>query len=248
MVSFSWVHLLILLAAVAVVVLIVVLALRGWRRRGINVTVGVTLSGAAVMAAFSLIGAIVTLVNLLTTSQLSMTIPVQTFWPDVPGAQTGATGPAAIGGGGFTTADVQVDHVDAATRALWAIGQALGVLLPAVIAGLIALACFQLLRGAPFAPVVARAALITGLVVLVAGIGADVLSQWAGSMASVQALGQGAVVPDLPAGWDASALLPAPQIAITVPLWPIGAALGFGALSAVLGYGARLQRDTEGLV
>jgi type VI protein secretion system component VasF len=35
---------------------------------------------------------------------------------------------------------------------------------------------------------------------------------------------------------------------VTLPWWPVGAALALLALAAVFRYGAKLQRETEGLV
>lgn len=248
MISFSWMHLVVLVATMVVVIVIAVLVARRWRRQGVDTGIAVTLTGSAFFATVSLIAAILTFVGLLTQPQVQMTVPVQSFWPTLSAgdaAIVGATG-ATRGGGGFTHADLAVDHVGAGARVLWATGQAVGVLVPAAIAALIAVACFQLLRGHAFAPVVARVALATAFVVLIGGILAPALSEFAGSLVSQDLLQNvGGAVPE---GWDPEGFFPHPAMQVTIPLWPVGAAFGFAALAAVLKYGTQLQRDTEGLV
>lgn len=247
--SFSWLHLAILIGGIAIVCLILVLTVRSWRRRSIDAVISITLTASAFYAAVALIGAVITFVNLLTSSQLSISVPVSVYWPQaLPGVTI--TGPTAtMAGGGFTRVEADVDGASGAVHVLWAAGQALGVLVPAAIAALIALACFQLLRGSAFAPVVARAAAITAIVVLIGGTAAEVLSEVAGSMASTELFAvTSASAAALPEGWDLDGLLPRPALDVTIPLWPIGAMFGFAALAAVLRYGSRLQRDTELLV
>ncbi|WEG09229.1 hypothetical protein PU630_01315 [Microbacterium horticulturae] len=244
--SFSWVHLLVLLAVVAIIVLVVALALRGWRRRGIDTTVGITLSGAAIVAAVSLLLAIGTVITVLASDSVHFTIPVNEYWPPLPDGVTVTTS-AHLESGGFTSADVWVTGASTAARVFWALGQGIGYLVPAAVAALIAITCFQLLRGVPFARMVVRAALVTAVMVLVGGVTADVLSQIGGSIVSHELLSMTA------ASWtdpqqDIDALLPQPTMSVMIPFWPIGAGLGFAALAAVLKYGAVLQRDTERLV
>jgi len=244
--SFSWVHLLVLLAVVAIIVLVVALALRGWRRRGIDATVGVTLSGAAIVAAFSLLFGVGAVLIALTADSVQFTIPVNEYWPQLPDGVTVTTS-AHLESGGFTTADVWVTGASPAARVFWALGQGIGYLVPTAVAALIAITCFQLLRGVPFARIVVRAALITAVVVLVGGVAADVLSQIGGSIVSHELLSVTAAT-GLTEQQDLDSLLPQPMTSVTIPLWPIGVGLGFAALAAVLKYGAVLQRDTEGLV
>lgn len=43
-------------------------------------------------------------------------------------------------------------------------------------------------------------------------------------------------------------LIASPYISVDAPLWPLGIALALLALSVIFRQGARLQRDTEGLV
>lgn len=253
MVSFSRLHLLVLLVAVAVVALIVVLAVRSWRRRAIDSTIGVTLTASAVYSAIALIVAVGTVIDVLTSRIVTIAVPVAEFWPTLPPGAEITSGPTATRvGGGFTTADVQLEGLNSATRALWAGGLAAVLLVQVAIAALIAVACFQLIRGAAFARIVTRVAIITAVVVLVGGIAASVLCGIAGSMAAQQLLSVTSAawsnVPEAWAEWDPTSLVPKPGLSIDFPFWPVGAGLGFAALAAVLKYGGRLQRDTEGLV
>lgn len=135
-------------------------------------------------------------------------------------------------------------------RVCWAIGQALWWLVPGAVAAMVALSCLQLLRGRAFAPVLSRMSMLTAVVVCAGGIGAQVLSDIAGSMASTELLsysGGGfeevAGIEDVLKAW-----WPDPMFSVTVPFWPIAAGLAFAALAVILRHGTRLQRDTEGLV
>lgn len=250
MASISWWHLVVLVLAMALIALLVVFAVRSWRRRAVDSVIGLTLTGSAFYAAVVLIVAVGTVVDVLTSPEITITIPVNEYWPTLPPGVKITSGPTATRvGGGFTSAEVQLRGLTTGTRMLWAGGQAAGLLVQVAVAGLIALACFQLLRGAAFARAVARVAMITAVVVLVGGLASAVMSDVAASLASAQLLTvTSAAATNVPAGWDPTTLLPQPTLHIDFPLWPIGAALGFAALAAVLRYGAKLQRDTEGLV
>lgn len=254
MAAFSLVHLVVLLAVLALVVAVIGFGVRGWRRRGLDVTVSVALSGSAVVAVVSLLMAVGTAISVMTATTVAFTIPVSPFWPAPPAGVTITDGPTAVAeSGGFTTADVDVSGASAGARLFWALGQGIGFLVPAAIAALIAIACFQLLRGAAFARVVVRASMTTAVVVLVGGVATAVLSQIGGSMVSHELLTVTAVTAATGAALadgttDLGSLLPQPTMSIQVPFWPIGAGLGFAALAAIFRHGARLQHDTELLV
>jgi hypothetical protein len=245
-------HFLLLIALIAFVV-VVLLAWRVKRARTSGdptPVVAWTLGLAAFYAGLCVISAVVGFLSTLMSPAVRMAVPVQQYWPlPLPGL-TVTDGPTApVVDGGFTTAELALENLSPATRILWASGQSLGTLVPAAIAGLIALACFQLLRGAAFAPVVARAAMITAAVVLVGGFGAQILSDVAGSMASREALEiTAAEFSGYPDEFDVLTFLPQPALAVSVDFWPIGAALGFAALASVFRFGTRLQTDTELLV
>lgn len=252
--TFSWMHLLVIAVVILVIVGVIVLFARAALRSRVSgdasPVVSITLTLAALWAGFAVIGAVVAALSALLQTQVQITVPVQEFWPQLP-AGTVIEGTAATRtGGGFTAADLAVEGLSTAARVCWAIAQALGWLVPGAIAGLIAVACFQLLTGRAFAPVVARMATITAVVVMLGGIVAQVLGDIAGSMAAAEVLQwTGATYEDVPGIENAlDAWLPQPGFGITFPFWPIAAGLAFAALAAIFRYGSRLQRDTEGLV
>lgn len=214
-----------------------------------STVISATLVAAALWAGFSVIGAALSVIANL-QPQVWITVPVREFWPELPTGTVLEGMSATIAGGGFTSAELSLDGLSAGPRAAWAVSQALGWLIPGTVASLIAVACFQLRRGRPFAPVLARVTFVTALVVLVGGIAAQLLGDLAGSVAAVEALqwqsGRYDQVEGIEDGIEA--WWPKPGLDITIPFWPIGAGLGLAALAAVFRYGSRLQRDTEGLV
>lgn len=229
-------HALILLVLIGVPIAAAVLIFRRARRSGEKgdaaPVVNVTLVVAAFYGGLCLIGGIVGFVSTLVTPAVTLEVPVSEYWPFETTAFDNL--PATVLAGGFTSAELTIEGLATPARLLWAFGQLLGLLVPAAVSGLIALVCFQLLRGAAFAPVVARAAMITAVVVLVGGLGSQVLSSIGGSIAGTQAFSFGSTAV---AGFS-----------IGLDFWPIGAGLAFAALAAVFRYGSQLQRDTDGLV
>ena len=184
----------------------------------------------------------------LLSPAVTMTVPVQQYWPlPMPGVEV-TSGPTAEVDRRWLhhrRADPREPEPDRCASSGRAARRSAPSFLPPI-AGLIALVCFQLLRGAAFAPVVARAAILTAGVVLVGGLGTQLLCDIAGSMASSEALNViSAEWTGYPDDWDIYTALPEPALAVSVDFWPIGAALGFAALAAVFRYGGVLQRDTE---
>lgn len=125
------------------------------------------------------------------------------------------------------------------TRALLATGQLIAALLIATPAAAIGLICFQLLRGAAFARVTSRTLLVTAIVVLVGGIAGDLVTGIGRGLAALEVF---------PSSADPGATGAVATYNLTVQMWPFGAALALAALAAVFRYGARLERDTAGLV
>nr|WP_274636054.1 hypothetical protein [Microbacterium bovistercoris] len=255
MTSFAWGHLLILAVALVAVVLAVVFAVRSWRRsrkagESSTSVVSVTLSVAALWATFSVFGAIIVTATILLQPQVQITIPVQDYWPKLPSGMHIEGMTATRASGGFTSADLQVDGLSLGARITWAISQALGWLVPGAIAGLIALACFHLLAGRAFAPVVARMAMVTAVVVAAGGVATQVLGDIAGSMAAAEVLHYtGGGWDEIPGAEDPLDMWwPHAAFTVSFPFLPLAAGLAFAALAALLKYGAKLQRDTEGLV
>lgn len=243
----------VIIAAVALVVAAVLFirATRRARSRGdASPVVSLALSLSAAWAAFSLLGAAISVIQNLAADAPRMSVPVAPFWPDLLPGVTIDTGPTAeVVGGGFTVAEVDVAGVSPLARGLWTTGQALWSLIPAAIAGLIAVACFQLLAGRTFDRIVVRMTMATAVIVAAGGTAAQLLSDIAGSMASQELFArESARWTEIPGVDDPFAWWPEATLNVTLPFWPIAAGLGLAALAAVFRYGSRLERDTEGLV
>lgn len=243
-----------LVVAVAVLGTAVIVAGRYLRRSGGQEdtagTVGVALWVAGAWAVMGAVGAVIAVLGALLQPEVTITVPVAEFWPALP-AGTALEGMTATRvSGGFTSVDLTVTGLSTGARILWAVSQGVAWLLPAAIAGLLAVACHQLRAGRAFAPVVAKMAMITAVVVAVGGLTMQVAGDIAGNLAAVEVLQwTSAEYPDIPGIEDElQAWWPQPGFGVEFPFWPLAAGLGFAALGAVFRSGSRLQRDTEGLV
>lgn len=139
--------------------------------------------------------------------------------------------------GTFTEADITASGLSLSTRQLLAAGDLVGSLVTVLLASLVALACYRLMQGRPFAPEIARLALIAAGVCLVGGLTAQLLLQVGGAQAAGEVIA---------AGIAPTGMIAAP--ALSIDFWPIGAAIGLGAFSVLLRYGSQLQRETDLLV
>lgn len=241
-----------LAAALVVVALGVVVAFAraGGRGRGDSSVIRVTFWVALLWAGIAIVGALVTAVATLVQSAVQITVPTAAYWPALPEGAFVEGASATRTDGGFTAADVVVEGLSTGARVCWAIGQALWWLVPGAVGALVAMSCYQLLRGRAFALVLSRMSMVTAVVVCLGGIGAQVLSDIAGSMASAELLAYSGGGYEEVAGIDdvLDAWWPDPMFSVTLPFWPIAAGLAFAALAVILRNGTRLQRDTEGLV
>lgn len=167
-------------------------------------------------------------------------LPVNVAWPgDLPcGQPTTDPGPY-LECATIAQTNASIVGLPLGTRAVLAGGQLLGGLLMIAPAAAIGVICFQLLRGAPFARVTSRTLLATAGFVLVAGVAADLLTGVGRGLAALEVLPSSAL-PD--------ATGPTTSYSLAVQIWPFGAALALVALAAVFRYGARIERDTAGLV
>ena len=125
--AFSWLHLVVLALMLAVAVAVVVLSVRSWRRRAVNGTIGVTLTISAFYAAIMLIIAIGTVVDVLTSPEVTITVPVEQYWPQLPPGAEITDGPTATRvDGGFTSVSLGVSGLTTGARVLWAPYRTLG--------------------------------------------------------------------------------------------------------------------------
>jgi hypothetical protein len=136
---------------------------------------------------------------------------------------------------------VAVANLDAGTLSL----QVLGIIvsaLPAIAMGVfVVLLCERIMRRSPFAEALIRMSWIGAGIFLVAGFVGQLLSGLAGFRIATIAF-------DLIRSDDPSAELPPllwPAAVAPRPLW---GALALGVLAVLIRHGARLQKDTEGLV
>ncbi|GAA1919062.1 hypothetical protein GCM10009775_09530 [Microbacterium aoyamense] len=166
-------------------------------------------------------------------------LPIAMEWP-APTC-TGETGPftePTVVCASVNNADASIAALSFGTRATLALGELLGLVVVAMPAVVVVIICAYAVRGAPFAKPAARWLFIAALVILIAGLGAAILTDVGQSLAAMESLpasGEGPVTAQ-------------PTYRIDVPPWPIGIAFALGALGVIFRHGSRLQRDTEGLV
>jgi hypothetical protein len=232
----------IILIGVAVVAGIVVVI--GRRRKSTTLALDVTLTLSSWWVILSAVG-LVFIVGKAITGEFAEigNAQIATPWAsDLPCRTTGEASGAELWCVGATTSNLTISQPDGATRVLAAAAQASTLLYSTIPAVLIAVVCFQTLRGRPFSATITRALIGGSIAVLVLGTANDLLPAIASTVA-LRAV--------LPVG---SEFYPETfQIAVTP--FPVVAALALIALAAVFRQGMRLQREnaalqkeTEGLV
>lgn len=236
-----------LYTGIALVIVAGIVALLVWdarRRKSPSVTLDVVAALARVWVAAVLLGVVVMILQWSTTDWTRIeALPVSAAWPvSLPCNEPTAEfrwNTAALECASFSSASGSVVGVDAGLRTLLASGAILSLLVSAVPGLLIAAISQRAISGAPFARNAARWLLVGAAIVLVAGTLGPVLTQ-VGEALVAQAV--------LPAPGGDAPVTAESVVGFTTPLWPLGVALGLSALSVIFRQGARLQRDTEGLV
>lgn len=211
---------------------------RGRRRGSRTIALDAALTLAGWWLALSTIGYAIQIANTLTSSWINL--------PDaaVSGGWPGPTLCGSIEERQFTeptltcanlhSASVIIEGVGIGIRLLVAGGLLLTWILTSIPAAMLAAIAWNALRGVPFAASVPRTLYIGSGALIVAALGAAVLT----------GLGEHAAL---------SAVLPDAHVAAGVVRFAIdpmvfGGAIALGALGAVFQHGARLQKETEGLV
>lgn len=138
-----------------------------------------------------------------------------------------------------STASVNAVGLAVGTRWTLALADVLQFVILLVPAWLAYVLSRDALRGRPFAPSASRWFFVSAAVILIAGILGDIIDQVGLTLVS-QAV--------LPMGDIDSPLAATQTFSLTLPLWPIGAALFLVTFALILRHGTSLQRDTEGLV
>lgn len=227
---------------------------RGRRKGSTTIALDLTLTISSFWAMMCAIGIVFVIIKAFAVDFTE--VPVSQFYipyPDeMPCLDSGLPGDPStpvLACGSAAPDQVTVYNAGAGTRALAAFAQVSSQLLTMTPALLIAVICFQTLRGATFSEVVPRTLLAGSVAVLVLGIARDLLVGIAGTTALREAL-----PPE--SEWY-------PQtFQLTVTPLPFTLTLGLLALAAVFRQGMRLQsererlerendrlqRDTEGLV
>lgn len=225
---------------ISLAVIAVVIGLFVWigRRRGsrtIALDAALTISGMWII--LSTIGAVSIVAKIFQVdwAELSGRTLVWTDWPaSLPCNEWGSTSETILTCGGTELTDFTVANASLGLRALAGAAQlSTGVLttLPAVI---LAVICFNTLRGRAFSRTITRALIGGAIAVLVFGVASDLL----GSIAATVGLRE-VFSPD-------SEWYP-PRFQLTVTPLPLVGALMLAALAAVFRQGLKLQNERDAL-
>ena len=230
---------------VGLLVIAVVIALLTWdarRRRSPNPVLDVTAALARMWLAITAVGLILTEWKWLSGGDTWVPLmPVSLEWPEkLPCEQPFLPEtPSGLVCAHVASADATIAMLSVGTRTVLALGEILGLVLAATPAVLLLVVCAQALNGSPFSRTVGRWLLIAAAVVLVAGLGAELVTSAGRALAAAEVL---------PPPESDAAVTTTGIYRLTVPLWPVVAACALGALGAVFRRGAVLQRETDGLV
>lgn len=201
---------------------------------------GCTLGGS-LQAATTLWGANVTL-----------DLPVEQFWPVLPGNVDMQTPLATVVGGGFTQASVSVDGLDVFAR-IWLAGAVLLEAAMAVMVGLvIAKMCVALIHQTLFGTKLIRGMRQVAGVVLLGGALGQICQLVGGTLASHQVLGATAWgLSSETIDWsDIHTIVGLPSVAYhwEFNFWPIGIALALMVVAELFRQGSKVQKDAAGLI
>lgn len=232
--------------AVGLLVIAGIIGLLVWdarRRHSPNPVLDVTAALARMWIAITAVGLIITVSKWLSGGDTWVPLmPVSLEWPATLPCEQAIPDEAtttALTCAHVTSADATIAMLSVGTRTVLALGEILGLVLAATPAVLLLVVCAQALKGAPFSRVVGRWLLISALLVLVAGLGAELVTSAGRALAAAEVL---------PPPDSGAAVTTTGIYRLTVPLWPVVAACALGALGVVFRRGAVLQRETEGLV
>jgi len=127
------------------------------------------------------------------------------------------------------TTRVSIDGVDLGARTLLAVGELLTTIAVLIPFALVAVVCFETVRGRTFGRTVIRSLWTAAGIILAAGTLGSIVSPFGEYLAL-------------------SSVELAQSVQVSLTLLPLGGALLCAAFAAIFRHGSRLQRDTEGLV
>lgn len=238
----------VLLTVAGLAIIAAVLGLLAWdarRRRSPSIILDVTAAVARMWIALVGVGIVIAVWRWLSAGDTWIeALPVSMPWPTTLPCEAGTWTES------FTTATLVCAHVDSVdativslslgAKLLLATGEVLSLIVVALPAVVVSVICGQAHKGAPFTRLVSRWLFIAAIVILVAGLGSEIATSAGRALAAAEVL-------PAPTGPGDSGVT-SQYFRLTVPVWPIGAALALSALGVVFRHGAVLQRETEGLV
>ncbi|MFS3129766.1 hypothetical protein ACLM5J_15300 [Nocardioides sp. Bht2] len=244
------------LAVVALVALGLIARASARSRRGAEMTpvVRTTWWVCVTYGAVVVIGTLLGVLQVLTDDTVTVEAPIEEFWPQLPAGMTIDDGqrPDRLVEGAMTSATLTVSGLETSIRVVLAAAEAVSGLTIVAVVLVIGLACRNIGRGTPFAPVLARACGLAAGAVAIGSMVAQVLGSLGRSQAAEAALRWSS------ASWECKGkgcadmapeqFVPAASFSVNLDLWPLAVALVLGVVAVVLRSGMALQRDTDGLV
>ena len=213
------------------------------RRKAQNVLLDATAAVARMWIALVIVGVLITGWRWLSGGDVWIPeLPLSMAWPEMlpcaePSPPTSFAS-ATLVCAHVPTADATIAALSLGARLMLALGDVLALVLAALPAVVVAVICGLAIKGKPFAAPAARWLFIAAIVILVAGMGAELATGIGRQLAAFEVLpspGEGEVTTT-------------GTYQLTMPLWPMGAALALAALGFVFRQGSVLQRESEGLV
>lgn len=245
----GWLAILIFLVLLASLTAIAVRR-RGNRPLGSGVVrAGITRVLAALYTLVAAIGTVVVVLQDFLSENVSVSMPVNQFWPSLP-ATVKVDGVAAhIVGGGFSTAQVDVAGLDAAARTWLAAGALAQGSMTILVGVAVIVLCTGAIRQDPFRPALTRGIDQSAVAVMIGGLGWQICTAIAGGLVSAQVLGvSGWELDESKVHWtDIQEVIGLPESGHqwSVDFWPVWVGLALFAVSAVIRHGQRLQKETD---
>lgn len=198
------------------------------------------------------VGGLTAMVSTVWGDAVTVKLPVQEFWPTLPGTVTIDTPLATVESGGFTWANVSVSGLTIANRLMLA-GAVVAQSALAVGAGLVIIKlCTSVMNKTLFVPALVKGVQIVAGVVFLGGTIWQACQIFGGSMAAEQVLGATAweLSGETIAWTDIHNIVGMPSVAYfwEFNFWPIGVALVLMVLAELFRQGSKVQKDTAGLV
>jgi hypothetical protein len=213
---------------------------------------GITRVVAALYTLGAAIGTVFVVFQDFLEESVSVSMPVSQFWPSLPATVKIDGVLAHVVGGGFSTAQVDVAGLDGAARIWLAAGAVAQGSMATLVGVAVIILCTGVIRQNPFRPALTRGINLSAIAVIVGGLGWQVCTAVAGGLVSAQVLAANSwELDESKVHWsDIRQVIGLPESGQqwSVDLWPVWVGLALFAVSAVIRYGERLQKETDGLI